>query len=118
MPIARYLRITPNIEPSFLRYPVLVKDREEVVKRYKRHGVLGTWFNMVLSEAVSPSYGKYISGSCPNAEFASKHLVNLHTHPKVTTQDAENAFSIIEDLVLNPDEKKLKSSTNNLSYLI
>jgi hypothetical protein len=50
--------------------------------------VLGTWFTSVLEEAVDPRCGGYLPGSCPRAEDAARHLVNLPTHPRVTERDA------------------------------
>jgi dTDP-4-amino-4,6-dideoxygalactose transaminase len=85
-----------NTEPSFVRYPVWVEDREQVVRLAAPHAVLGTWFSSVLEEAVSPAHGGYQAGSCPRAEAAARHLVNLPTHPRVGAAAAE---AIIATLV-------------------
>jgi dTDP-4-amino-4,6-dideoxygalactose transaminase len=76
-------------EPAFVRYPVWVDDRAAAVRAAARHATLGTWFTSVLEEAVSPACGHYEMGSCPRAEAAAKHLINLPTHPWVSPQDAE-----------------------------
>ena len=99
------LKYPHDSEPSYVRYPLWASDRDVAVEKYKFYGVLGTWFTSVLEEAISPSYGDYIMGSCPNAELASKHLINLPTHPKVKVSDAEKLFAVISNLVSAPVSK-------------
>jgi len=89
----------PGAEPAFVRYPVWVEDRQAAVRALKPHTVLGTWFTSVLEEAVSPSYAGYESGSCPHAEAAARHLVNLPTHPRVRPEDAEGILRVLTPLV-------------------
>jgi len=60
---------------------------------------MGTWFTSVLEEAVSPSYAGYETGSCPRAEAAARHLVNLPTHPRVRPEDAEGILRALTPLV-------------------
>ena len=74
---------------AYVRYPVWVKDRQKAISAMRHKTVLGTWFSSVLEEAVHPKYGDYHDGSCPKAELAARHLVNLPTHLRVTEQDAE-----------------------------
>jgi perosamine synthetase len=81
--------VPPHVRPAFVRYPVLVDDREAAIRATARHLVLGTWFTSVLEEAISPAHGGYDMGSCPRAEFAATHLVNLPTHFRATDRDAE-----------------------------
>jgi len=76
-------------ETAFVRYPVLVRDRAAARRAVARTAVLGTWFTSVLEEAVSPAAGDYLDGSCPRAEIAARHLVNLPTHPRVRADDAD-----------------------------
>jgi hypothetical protein len=60
------------------------------VRTVSPHAVLGSsWFSSVLEEAESPLHGGYEMGSCPRAEAAAEHLVNLPTHPRVERRDAE-----------------------------
>lgn len=89
-------KIPPQAEPAFVRYPVLVEDREAVVRKLAPWLVPGTWFTSVLEEAISPyEAGAYSPGSCPRAEMAAKHMINLPTHPRVSRKDAD---TIIEQL--------------------
>ncbi len=81
-------RVPPGGEPVWLRYPVHVTDREAAVRALAPHVVAGTWFTSVLEEAVSPASGDYPDGSCPVAENAAVHLINLPTHGRVRLDDA------------------------------
>lgn len=75
-------------EPAYVRYPVWVEDRASTQRAVAARAVLGTWFTSVLEEAVDPRCGGYLPGSCPRAEDAARHLVNLPTHPRVSDRDA------------------------------
>src|SRR5206468_6214012 len=76
-------------EPAFVRYPVWVEDRPTVIRALAPHAVVGTWFTSVLEEAESPQVAGYEPGSCPRAEQAARHLINLPTHPRVSERDVE-----------------------------
>lgn len=82
-------------EPAFVRYPVWVKDPEMTKRVATRHATLGTWFSSVLEEAISPACGDYKMGSCPRAEEAARHLINLPTNPRVSEQDIEMIVSAV-----------------------
>jgi dTDP-4-amino-4,6-dideoxygalactose transaminase len=87
----------PTASPAYVRYPVWVQDRNAVQKATQTRLVLGTWFTSVLEESVDPRYGGYLPGSCPRAEEAARHLVNLPTHDRVTPRDAaEIAARVIQ----------------------
>jgi dTDP-4-amino-4,6-dideoxygalactose transaminase len=81
--------------PAFLRYPLWVQDRAAAVHAVRRQVDLGTWFSSVLEEAVSPACGDYEMGSCPQAELAASHLVNLPTHLRVRLEDVEMIASTL-----------------------
>lgn len=82
-------RLPAKAGPAYVRYPVWVKDKAAAVRTTAPHVVLGTWFDSVLEEAVSPAQGGYEMGSCPRAELSIKHLINLPTHMRVTPRDVE-----------------------------
>lgn len=75
--------------PAYVRYPVWVEDRPTMQRALGALAVLGTWFTSVLEEAVDPRYQGYLPGTCPRAEDAARHLVNLPTHARVSDRDAE-----------------------------
>ena len=66
-----------------------VHDPEMTRRITARYATLGTWFSSVLEEASAPACGDYEMGSCPRAEEAASHLINLPTNPRVTEQDIE-----------------------------
>ena len=82
-------------EPAFARYPVWVEDPDVTRRMAARHATLGTWFTSVLEEADAPAYGDYEMGSCPRAEAAARHLINLPTHLRVSTHDVESIVSAV-----------------------
>ena len=94
--------IPAGAEPSYVRYPVWVDDRPVAVRALAPHAVAGTWFTSVLEEAVSPSAGDYQMGSCPNAELAATHLVNLPTHPRVQPRDVRAISAAVSTLEPGP----------------
>ena len=85
----RIPEVSVRARPSWVRFPVWVPNREKAIRRLAPHCVSGTWFTSVLEEAESPSCGGYVSGMCPRAELASRHLINLPTHPRVREADVE-----------------------------
>lgn len=82
-------------EPAFVRYPVWVQDPEATRRIAARCATLGTWFSSVLEEAIAPACGDYAMGSCPRAEEAARHLINLPTNPRVNAQDIETIISAV-----------------------
>jgi perosamine synthetase len=77
----------PRAEPAPVRFPIVVADRERVVDDLNPWLGLGTWFTSVLEEADAPSVAGYEEGTCPVAESASRHLINLPTHGRVALED-------------------------------
>ena len=70
-------------------------DREAARRAVLPSAVLGTWFTSVLEEAQDPSLLEYELGSCPRAESAASHLVNLPTHQRVNANDVEAIVSAL-----------------------
>jgi perosamine synthetase len=89
------VQVPPQADPVYVRYPVWVEDRATVMRVATRDVTLGDWFTSVLEEAVSPASGGYEMGSCPRAEEAARHLVNLPTHPRVTLRDVSTIVSTL-----------------------
>lgn len=96
--------ISPDADPSFVRYPLLVRNKQHAIKEYKNQGVLGTWFNSVLEEAVDPELLGYQFGTNSIAERAVKHLINLPTHERVTEEDAERLIESLKDNLISADD--------------
>jgi perosamine synthetase len=84
--------------PAFVRYPVWVEDREAARRAVSPFAVLGTWFTSVIEEAEDPSFVEYERGSCPRAEAAAAHLVNLPTHQRVAANDVDEIVSALRQV--------------------
>jgi len=82
-----------------LRVPLRVRHREELLeKARKRHIEMGDWFNAPLHPGESPpSVFGYTPNSCPNAEIAAGEIVNLPTHPGVTSKVASKILTFLID---------------------
>jgi perosamine synthetase len=89
--------------PAFVRYPTWVADRTRALRASRPHALLGNWFTSVLEEAVSPADCGYEPGSCPRAEAAARHLINLPTNPRVTESDVEAIVSSLAMLATSPE---------------
>ncbi|MEM1219515.1 MAG: aminotransferase class I/II-fold pyridoxal phosphate-dependent enzyme [Bacteroidota bacterium] len=75
------LTIPADRKHSFLKFPVLVKDRKVFMEAARRAKIpLGDWMLSPIHpiEANWEEWG-YQAGSCPNGEYLSKHVVNLLT---------------------------------------
>lgn len=84
-------------EPVYIRYTILVKNRDNLRKIFQNNQVeLGEWFNSVIHPKSSSFESvHYELGSCPNAEDIIKHNVNLPTHLKVKKSGAMRCISIL-----------------------
>lgn len=74
--------IPPEGEGSiYLRFPIFVDKPNEVCTKAKNNGVLlGNWYhNTIDPNEVSFEAVGYTKGSCPNAEEAARHILNLPT---------------------------------------
>ena len=89
--------VPARAEPSPVRYPVWVADRPATLERMAPHATLGTWFTSVVEEVLAPEYVDYEQGSCPVAEAAARHLVNVPTHPHVQLGDVESIVAALPE---------------------
>lgn len=86
-------------EPAYIRYALLVKNRDNLRKIFQNNQIeLGEWFNSVIHPKGSSFESVYYElGSCPIAEDIVKHNVNLPTHLKVKKSGAVRCISILID---------------------
>jgi dTDP-4-amino-4,6-dideoxygalactose transaminase len=101
--------------PAFVRYPVWAEDRQQALRAAKPRVLLGDWFTSVLEEATSPGVGAYEPGSCPRAETAAQHLINLPTHPRIDESDVESIISLLTDLASHRPNGIRKAAPRPLS---
>lgn len=90
--------VPEKADAAMIRYPVWVPDRALALEAALPGIEFGKWFSSVLEEAVSPTHGGYEMGSCPRAELAARHLVNLPTHERVSELDVERIRRVLAGL--------------------
>jgi dTDP-4-amino-4,6-dideoxygalactose transaminase len=74
------------MNPVMVRYPVRIKEKDKAIQRAASAGIeLGTWFECPLHPIETPlEKYDYQIGMCPEAEKASREVVNLPLHPRAT----------------------------------
>lgn len=75
-----------SIMPSYLRFPMLVENRDAILLDARsQHMLLGDWYDAPLVPKSSNymAFG-YRIGSCPRAEDAARRVINLPTYPSLT----------------------------------
>lgn len=93
----RELTIEKKSGGVYLRYPILTKNPYKLYQHAKNNGIiLGNWYDTV----VSPYRGvtariDYLPGSCPNAEYFSKHIVNLPTDIIIGQKEQRRIIDVI-----------------------
>jgi dTDP-4-amino-4,6-dideoxygalactose transaminase len=80
----KYPNQVPHLTTSnfaLLRYPFLVDNRPEVLKKARRKGIyLGKWYDQVIAPRGIPlGQMQYKPGSCPTAEGVCNRIINLPT---------------------------------------
>jgi dTDP-4-amino-4,6-dideoxygalactose transaminase len=87
------VHIPEVVGSSYLRYPILVKDKEFTYSKARRSGVLlGRWYQHVIDpKEVRYTAIGYTEGSCPNAQKKAAQILNLPTLIKIS--DARRVFS-------------------------
>ena len=74
----------------YLRYPLWVDDKSALVDYLAEREIgIGVWFDSTIHPRVVRFVdAHYKEGSCPNAESAVRHIVNLPSHPRMNSKDA------------------------------
>ncbi len=82
-------------EAAYLRFPILVDDPDGVMSKAKRRGILlGNWYHNVIDpKGTDLRAVGYSEGSCPRAEEAAQHIINLPT--LITENEAERVISVL-----------------------
>ncbi len=86
-----------SAEPVLVRYPVRIAEKDEALTQAAKTGVeLGSWFECPLHPIETPlaSYD-YKLGMCPEAEKASREVVNLPLHPRANEKTAQKSVEFI-----------------------
>lgn len=91
----KFQRVAERSGSSFLRFPILVDQPGTYRTTAKKRGILlGNWYHHVIdpSQVNVASIG-YAAGSCPRAEWAAAHIVNLPT--QITACEAEKVVAVL-----------------------
>lgn len=84
-------------ETTLLRYPLLCRDKERVMKEAKKNRIeIGDWFVSPIHPNLTHwEKAYYRKGSCSVAEKVCKHIINLPTHSKIGENEAEKILKVI-----------------------
>ena len=75
---------------SWLRYSFLVKDQKKFKEIFKKKFNLDIWYSSIFEGRYNKySEIRYKYGSCPVAEYVSKHIVNFPTHSQISINTLE-----------------------------
>ncbi len=79
----------------YLRFPVLVDNPAEFARRAKRQGILlGNWYHNVIDpKGVDLEAVGYVWGSCPRAQDAAAHIINLPT--RISDEEAREVVAAL-----------------------
>jgi len=85
------------IDPVMVRYPVRIKEKNKALAEAASHGIeLGSWFECPLHPIETPLEAyDYLPGMCPQAEKASREVVNLPVHPRTSEKTARKTVDFI-----------------------
>lgn len=91
------VRLGKDYDAVFLRYPVRVKDKKQVLAAARSSRIeIGDWFlspvhpNLSGWEKIS-----YEKGMCPNAEAACDSVINLPTHQRIGSREIERTVDFL-----------------------
>jgi dTDP-4-amino-4,6-dideoxygalactose transaminase len=86
-------------DPVLVRYPIRVRDKEKALHDAASAGVeLGSWFECPLHPIETPLAAyDYTPGQCPEAEKASREVVNLPLHPRADEATVRRTVKFIRN---------------------
>jgi perosamine synthetase len=85
------------MNPVMVRYPVRIKEKDKAIQQAASAGIeLGSWFECPLHPiGTSLEAYDYEIGMCPEAEKASREVVNLPLHPRADEKTAKRTVEFI-----------------------
>lgn len=83
---------------NFIRYPILVPDRERLMAIFQENGVEpGLWFTAPLSSPeINQGLFHYTTGTCLNSENVARRIFNLPTHMGIKKCDLELIVRLVK----------------------
>lgn len=92
-----WLTLSPSagkeIEPSYQFFWVQLDKRDELARFLRDHGVYSTFRYWPLHKV---RYFQQSAADLPNAEFASRHSLNLPLHPALTDDDVTRVIGLVK----------------------
>ena len=75
---------------SNLRYPLSVESPAKSIQHLEKEHIFiaDRWYRHPVDSGAIGHQSEYVVGSCPNAEVAAKHCINLPTHRGVSPEKA------------------------------
>lgn len=85
------------MDPVMVRYPVRIAEKDKALEEAAQAGIeLGSWFECPLHPIETPlEVYDYKIGMCPEAEKASREIVNLPLHPRAGVKTVRKTVEFI-----------------------
>lgn len=96
------LNVPDYADPVLMRYPVRVRNKVQLLAEARRRRVeLGDWYKNPVQTANDSDveYFGYRWGLCPEGERASREVVNLPLHEKVTEEAARRTVKFLQEVI-------------------
>lgn len=92
------LYVPDHISHSYLKYPLLVKNRAAFFVLAEQHRIrLGDWMLSPIHPVEEKwEHWGYLRGSCPVGEHLSRHVVNLLTDLDLTEKEVKRTITFLE----------------------
>jgi len=89
-----------GVKQSWLRYTIKTRRAHEIIYEtwHKQNILLGDWYTTPIAPFDTRLENlKYVQGSCPNAEYLAKNVLNLPTHINITKKDADRIIKFLKN---------------------
>ncbi len=85
------------MNPVMVRYPVRITEKDKALEQAAHAGVeLGSWFECPLHPIETPLEAyDYKIGMCPEAEKASREVINLPLHPRASKKTVKQTIEFM-----------------------
>ena len=94
----RLVKVPDDCVTSQHLFQILVKDRDGLMMYLNSNGVYPGVHYVSNTDYLMYEYGK---GTCPNAEFASDHVISLPMHMDVTFEDVQYIAGLVVTYIID-----------------
>lgn len=98
----RHFAVAPGVEPVFGRYPMIAKDKRDLVERARDARVeLAVFYDTPVQPLTGDALRTvgYEPGSCPEAEHRAQHVVSLPTGYQVTPRVIDRTVKFFNERI-------------------